>query len=100
MNQGTKIGGKVEQVTGKVKEKIGETIGNQKLANEGLADQVKGAAKETWGNTKDAAKKMHDEHRHDAEEKATETRKSVVASVDNLKDKIKDGLDEKTRRPA
>ena len=35
---------------------MGETLGNQKLANQGVADQVKGAAKETWGNVKDAAR--------------------------------------------
>ncbi len=45
----------MEQVAGRVKQGVGETLGNQKLANQGVADQVKGAAKETWGNAKDAA---------------------------------------------
>ena len=49
------IGGKAEQVTGKIKEKVGEAIGNQNMANKGVADQVKGAAKETWGKAKDVA---------------------------------------------
>ncbi len=49
------VTGKVEQAAGRVKQGVGETLGNQKLANQGVADQVKGAAKETWGNVKDAA---------------------------------------------
>lgn len=94
------VGGKVEQVTGKVKEKVGEAVGNQKLANQGVADQVKGAAKETWGNAKDAAQHVEAAHRHDAEQKATSVREKIVDSAVNLKDKIKHGLDDKTHRPA
>ena len=50
------VAGKFDQTVGKAKEKLGEAVGNQKLANQGVADQVKGAAKETWGNAKDAAR--------------------------------------------
>jgi len=42
------ISGKVDQVVGKVKQGVGEAIGNQKVANQGVIDQAKGAAKETW----------------------------------------------------
>ena len=38
------ISGKTEQVTGKIKQKVGEAVGNQNMANRGMADQVKGAA--------------------------------------------------------
>jgi len=41
------VTGKVERVAGRVKQGLGEVIGNKKLANQGVADQVKGAAKET-----------------------------------------------------
>ena len=51
------VTGKVEQAAGWVKQEVGEVIGNQKLANQGVAEQVKGAAKETWGDVKDAAKR-------------------------------------------
>jgi uncharacterized protein YjbJ (UPF0337 family) len=54
MNKDT-VEGKFDQVSGAVKQKAGEVFGNQKMANSGVADQVKGAAKETWGNAKDAA---------------------------------------------
>jgi len=42
------ISGKVDQVVGKVKQGVGEAIGNQKVVNQGVIDQAKGAAKETW----------------------------------------------------
>jgi uncharacterized protein YjbJ (UPF0337 family) len=64
------VSGKLDQVAGKVKEKVGETVGNQHLANEGLADQVKGAAKETWGNAKEVAHDNAKVERHDAEHNA------------------------------
>ena len=43
------VTGKVEQAAGRVKQSVGETLGNQKLANQGVADQVKGAAKGNLG---------------------------------------------------
>ena len=46
------VSGKVEQVVGEVKQSVGEALGNEKLANQGVVDQVKGAAKETWGDAK------------------------------------------------
>ncbi len=49
------VKGKFEQAVGSVKQAVGETLGNNQLANEGLGDQVKGSAHETWGNVKDAA---------------------------------------------
>jgi len=42
-----KISGKVDQAVGKVKQGVGEAIGNQKVANQGVIDQARGAAKET-----------------------------------------------------
>ena len=68
------VTGKVEQAAGRVKQGVGETLGNQKLANQGVADQVKGAAKETWGNVKDAAAVTADRHQKEAEHKANDAR--------------------------
>src|SRR3984885_9670155 len=69
-----RVSGKFDQGIGKAKEKIGEAVGNQKLANEGVADQVKGAAKETWGNMKDAARTTHDRQAAEAEDSANANR--------------------------
>jgi len=44
------VSGKVEQAVGKLKQSFGETVGHEKLANQGVVDQAKGAAKETWGD--------------------------------------------------
>ena len=79
------VSGKVEQVAGRVKQGVGETIGNQKLANQGVADQVKGAAKETWGNVKDAAGVTADRHQTEAELRAKDARAGVR---ENINDRI------------
>jgi uncharacterized protein YjbJ (UPF0337 family) len=75
------VTGKVEQATGRVKQGVGETFGNQKLANQGVADQVKGAARETWGNAKDAAAVTADRHHNEAERHANEARAGVRQKV-------------------
>ncbi|HMH15958.1 MAG TPA: CsbD family protein [Edaphobacter sp.] len=104
MNKQT-VEGKFDQVAGKVKEKVGEVTGNQKLANAGAAEQIKGAAKETWGKTKDTAAEIRDDKRTEAraegsdlkyraEEKAHDARESVTTTAQNIKDKISDKLDD------
>ncbi len=54
------VAGKVEQVVGRVEQSVGEGAGSEKLANQGVDDQAKGAVKETWGNAKNAAKEIHE----------------------------------------
>jgi uncharacterized protein YjbJ (UPF0337 family) len=80
------VTGKVEQVAGRVKQGVGETLGNQKLANQGVADQVKGAAKETWGNVKDAAGVT-------ADLKANDARAGVREKVEEVHENINDKID-------
>jgi uncharacterized protein YjbJ (UPF0337 family) len=58
------VSGKVEQAVGRVKQTVGEILGSDKLANQGVVDQARGAAKETWGNAKDTAKAVRQSHRH------------------------------------
>ena len=76
-----------------VKQSVGETLGNQKLANQGVADQVKGAARETWGNTKEAAGVTADRHQKEAEHKADETRVGIRDKVNELHDNVNDRID-------
>jgi uncharacterized protein YjbJ (UPF0337 family) len=64
------VSGRVEQAVGKVKQSVGETFGNETLANRGVVDQAQGAAKETWGNAKDAAKEVQQSHKNVATDKA------------------------------
>ncbi len=88
------VSGKFDQAIGKVKEKVGDTFGNQKLANEGVADQVKGSAKETWGNVKDAAQTTHDRHTNDAADTAGEHRSSFSEKVTEMKNKVNAKIDD------
>jgi uncharacterized protein YjbJ (UPF0337 family) len=94
------VTGKVEQAAGRVKQGVGEAVGNQKLANQGVADQVKGAAKETWGNVKDSASeatataKTHArETEGRAHEKNSGLRDKVTTAAQNVKHTIADKLD-------
>jgi uncharacterized protein YjbJ (UPF0337 family) len=79
------VAGKVEHAMGHVKQAIGEAIGSQKLANEGVTDQVKGAARETWGNVKDAATVSADRHQREAEQNASAVRSNVSTRVEEFR---------------
>lgn len=92
------VKGKFEQVVGKVKESFGEAVGDNKTANEGLGDQIKGATRETWGNVKDATGTTSDRQavttREEARDTAADTRQSISKSVENAKTAINERIDE------
>jgi uncharacterized protein YjbJ (UPF0337 family) len=99
-----KAEGKFDQVAGKVKQGVGEAVGNQKLANAGAAEQIKGVAKETWGNAKDTADVVRDDNRsqaaakgedmkYRAENAAHNARERVTETAQNIKDKVNEKLD-------
>ena len=92
------VSGKFDQAVGKIKQAVGDAVGSSKLANQGVADQVKGTAKETWGNAKDAAHVSHEraehtaadtgaQHREGFSEKLAEVRDHVNAKIDDFKDR-------------
>jgi uncharacterized protein YjbJ (UPF0337 family) len=83
------ISGKMDQATGKVKEKMGTALNNQRLANSGVADQIKGAAKEVWGNVKDATK--DDARKH---EQSNETRRRVTEKTQEMKNRANQKIHE------
>ena len=80
--------GKFEQVKGKIKQSVGESVGDEKLANSGAADQVKGAAREAVGETKDAAHAVADDASAHAETKREEFRQAVVDTAQDVRQKI------------
>lgn len=80
------VSGKVDRATGKVKQKVGEAVGDEDMANRGVADQVRGAGKETWGDVKDAAHK-------DAADDAHRTREHISHETDDAKDRAKHKID-------
>jgi uncharacterized protein YjbJ (UPF0337 family) len=88
------VAGKVKQAVGKVERSVGESVGNEKLANKGVVEQSAGAIQETWGNAKDAAKQVGDSRKKAAAAKAAEKRESVSESVDDARDKAKVKIEE------
>jgi uncharacterized protein YjbJ (UPF0337 family) len=99
-----KVEGKFDQVAGKIKQSVGEAVGNQKLANAGAAEQIKGVAKETWGNAKDTADVVRDDTRsqaaakgqdrkYRAETAAHNAREKITETAHNIKDKVNEKLD-------
>ncbi|HUD21718.1 MAG TPA: CsbD family protein [Acidobacteriaceae bacterium] len=98
MNHDT-AAGKFDQLKGKAKQSVGEALGNQRLANSGTADQVKGAVQEAWGNAKDAvhaisgeacasASTKHCEVKQSAADTAHDVRERIVSTAQNVKDAV------------
>jgi uncharacterized protein YjbJ (UPF0337 family) len=97
--------GKTNQVVGKVKQGAGEVTGNERLANQGVVDQVKGAAQETWGNVKDAAHEAGKTREAERQHKTKEMRDNISAKVEDAKNSANDSIDnfkdqERKRRSA
>jgi uncharacterized protein YjbJ (UPF0337 family) len=111
MNKDT-VTGKIDQAKGKVKQTVGEAVGNERLANSGAADQVKGAAKEAWGNTKDAAHAVSTNVHMRNEQRASDARvnaevrmhdaghtirENITNAAQNVKDTINEHADKVKR---
>ncbi len=88
------IKGKLQDAIGHVKQGTGEAVGDDKLANEGLADQVKGSARETWGNVKDAASTGSDAAADRSTNTAADTRSTLSEKLHDAKNAINDRIDE------
>jgi uncharacterized protein YjbJ (UPF0337 family) len=97
MNKDT-VAGKFDQMKGKVKQSVGEAVGNERLADSGAADQVKGAAKETWGQAKDAAHAVADDANARAQDRQAETghdvREKITSTAQNVKNAVSAKVDE------
>ena len=99
MNE-SNVGGKFDEITGKVKQGVGEAFGNEKLANEGAAQEVKGNAKQTWGNVKDTASDLGNSARTDSganpagtEVHTSNTGSSIRQDVTNAAEHAKESID-------
>jgi uncharacterized protein YjbJ (UPF0337 family) len=98
MNRDT-VEGKFDQLKGNAKQSIGEALGNDKLANSGTVDQVKGAAKEVWGNAKDTfhavageahacCSTQHNEAKQQAADTAHDVREKITSTAQNVKNAV------------
>jgi uncharacterized protein YjbJ (UPF0337 family) len=84
MNESS-IAGKFDEMKGKAKQSVGETIGDERLANSGAADQVMGAAKESWGSVKDAASSVGSDAKTNSEAQAKD---QAAANAHDFREKI------------
>jgi len=93
----TNAEGILDQAKGKIKQALGETFNNQKLANEGAADQVKGHAEEAWGKVKDAASTIGKQKSTEAQAQEASTghdlREKITHAAENAKDSISRGIE-------
>ena len=87
------VGGKIDSAIGKVKQAAGEAVGSDRLANEGVAQQAKGAVKDTWGNVKDAAQEAGATARAQHASDADNARHSVANTVENAKAAVNEKID-------
>jgi uncharacterized protein YjbJ (UPF0337 family) len=98
-----KISGKIDEVAGKVKQSIGEVTHNDKVANEGAAQQVKGQAEQAWGSVKAAvsdatadagrsAGSARARHENETGHKAHDVRESITSTAQNVKDQIQESI--------
>ncbi len=93
----SKATGIFDEAKGKVKQAVGETFGDQSLANSGAKDEVKGHAEQTWGSVKDTAEDLRD---RDAERRAEthaentghDVRSNITNAAERLKESIQQGL--------
>jgi uncharacterized protein YjbJ (UPF0337 family) len=92
------MSGKVEQAIGKVKQCVGRTVGNEKLASRGVADQAKGVAKETWGNAKNGVKEVRRPHRDALSDKAHQMRGTISQPMQDNKEKVNEKIAEFKQR--
>jgi uncharacterized protein YjbJ (UPF0337 family) len=84
------VKGKFNEAVGSVKQTVGEAIGNEKLANEGAADQVKGQGQQAWGSVKEGAADLKAQHEAKGHAEAHDVREKVVSrSFEDLKSKRK-----------
>ncbi len=88
------VHGKLDELAGKAKQAFGEATGNDKLANEGAAQQVKGHAEQAYGAVKgkveDKVADFKAEHAASDEGRAHDIREKIVSTAQNVKDRLID----------
>jgi uncharacterized protein YjbJ (UPF0337 family) len=88
MSNESTIKGKIDEVTGKLKQSVGEMTGNDSAANAGAAQQVKGHAEQAWGSVKDGVHDAKERNKPEHDAKAHDFREKVVAAAQNVKEHI------------
>lgn len=63
-----RIKGKIDEVKGDVKKKIGDVTGDKNLQGEGIVDKAKGKIENAFGKLKDEGRAERDRVEHNDEE--------------------------------
>ena len=96
------IKGKFDELAGKAKQAFGEGTDNNRVANEGAAQEVKGHTEQAWGSVKGGAQDAADEAkaRHDAQVTAEghDAREKATSTAESLKDRVEAGVDRLLKR--
>lgn len=92
------VKGKFDELAGKVKQGVGETFGDQSMANKGTAQQVKGHAEQAWGSVKEAAHDTKEENKPRAEGEAHDVRSKIASTAQNVKEHVQAGVDNFKRK--
>ncbi len=100
------VKGKLDELAGKAKQAFGDLTGDQSTANHGAAQEVKGHGEQAWGSVKEAA---HDSttpasttgtYRDAdtvADNSAHDARTSVTSTAENVKDHIRNAVEDLKR---
>ena len=88
----TDLKGKYDEVAGKVKQSAGEAFNNDKIANEGAAQEVKGHGEQAWGSVKQAAGETQTRQEANTHETAHNLRDSVTSAAQHVKESIQNAV--------
>ena len=88
------IKGKFDELAGKAKQSFGETTGDQSVANQGTAQEVKGHAEQSWGSVKEAAHDTQERDRPAAQGEAHNLREEISSAAANIKEHIQHAADD------
>ena len=91
------VKGKFDELAGKVKQAFGEGTDNNKVANEGAAQEVKGHTEQAWGSVKEGVQDTADDAKARSDARVTaeghDTREKATSAAEHLKERVEAGVD-------
>ena len=89
------VKGIFDQAAGKLKQGAGEAFNNDKLANEGAAQQIKGHVEQAWGSVKEAVHNttQHVRERNERNQTDHDIRATLTSTAQNVKERLQAGVD-------
>lgn len=96
------VKGKWDEIAGKAKQAFGDATGDNSTANKGAAQEVKGHGEQAWGSVKEAAHDSaadaktgtYSDENTAADNTGHDVRASVTSTAQNVKDHVKNAVDD------